>query len=375
MAEETAQEKTEQPTAKRVKESRDKGQIARSRDLNTMTVLVVAAGGFYLLGAGLIEGLLAIMHDHFSLARSEVFDESAMLNGTYRAIADGILALTPFLLLMLIAALAAPLALGGWSFSFKAFAFKTEKLNPIEGAKKIFSVRGLMEMLKALAKFALLSGALVLLLWYEAGDFLRLGSMSVEGGLDSIGDLLVWSFLLLSATLIFVAAVDVPFQLWDHAKQLRMTRQEIKDEHKETDGSPEVRSRVRTLQREIARRRMMAEIPKADVVVTNPSHYAVALRYDQKTMNAPVVVASGADLIAAQIRHVAGQYRIPILSAPPLARALYFSTEINHPIPSGLYLAVAQVLAYVFQLRARPRRQRPPVVMDDLPIPDDLRHD
>ncbi len=375
MAENPAQEKTEEPTAKRVKESRDKGQIARSRDLNTMTVLVVAAGGFFFLGAGMIDGLLAIMRDHFVLDRSEVFDESAMLNGTYRAIADGIRALVPFLLLMLFAALVAPLALGGWSFSMQSLAFKSEKLNPIEGMKKIFSVRGLVEMLKALAKFVLLSGALVLLLWHEAGDFLKLGSMSVEAGVAGIGNLLSWSLLLLSATLIFVAAIDVPFQLWDHAKQMRMTRQEIKDEHKETEGSPEVRGRVRTLQREIARRRMMAEVPRADVVVTNPSHYAVALRYDQKTMRAPIVVASGGDLIAAQIRHVAIQYNIPILSAPPLARALFFSTEINHPIPTGLYLAVAQVLAYVFQLRARPRRNRRPVVMDDLPIPDDLRHD
>ena len=175
--------------------------------------------------------------------------------------------------------------------------------------------------------------------------------------------------------MIVIAAIDVPFQLWEHIKQLRMTRQEIKDEHKETDGSPEVRGRIRGLQREIAQRRMMAEVPKADVIVTNPTHFAVALRYDQDTMNAPVVVASGVDLMATQIRYIAHEHNVPILSAPSLARALYFSTEINHPIPAGLYLAVAQVLAYIFQLRTKPRRYDEPLVMDDLPIPEDLRKD
>ena len=375
MAQETAQEKTEQPTPKRLKESRDKGQVARSRDLNTMTVLIAAAGGFFLLGDGLIQGLLDIMRDQFQLGRNTVFDTNALMLALRQAITDGLIALLPFIALMLVASLAAPLALGGWAFSAKAFAFKTEKLNPVEGMKRIFSARGLMEMFKALGKFAVIAAVLVVLLWKEANDFIRLGDVSIERGLGDIGYLLIWSFLILSSALIVIAAIDVPFQLWEHIKQLRMTRQEIKDEHKETDGSPEVRGRIRGLQREIAQRRMMAEVPKADVIVTNPTHFAVALRYDQDTMNAPVVVASGVDLMATQIRYIAHEHNVPILSAPSLARALYFSTEINHPIPAGLYLAVAQVLAYIFQLRTKPRRYDEPLVMDDLPIPDDLRKD
>lgn len=375
MAQETAQEKTEQPTPKRLKESRDKGQVARSRDLNTMTVLIAAAGGFFLLGDGLIQGLLDIMRDQFQLGRNTVFDTNALMLALRQAITDGLIALLPFIALMLVASLAAPLALGGWAFSAKAFAFKTEKLNPVEGMKRIFSARGLMEMFKALGKFAVIAAVLVVLLWKEANDFIRLGDVSIERGLGDIGYLLIWSFLILSSALIVIAAIDVPFQLWEHIKQLRMTRQEIKDEHKETDGSPEVRGRIRGLQREIAQRRMMAEVPKADVIVTNPTHFAVALRYDQDTMNAPVVVASGVDLMATQIRYIAHEHNVPILSAPSLARALYFSTEINHPIPAGLYLAVAQVLAYIFQLRTKPRRYDEPLVMDDLPIPEDLRKD
>ena len=234
-----------------------------------MTVLIAAAGGFFLLGDGLIQGLLDIMHDQFRLGRSAVFDTNAMLLALRQGITDGLLALFPFIALMLIASLAAPLALGGWAFSPKAFAFKTEKLNPVEGMKRIFSARGLMEMFKALGKFAVIAAVLVVLLWKEANDFIRLGDVSVERGLVDIGYLLIWSFLILSSALIVIAAVDVPFQIWEHVKQLRMTRQEVKDEHKETDGSPEVRGRIRNLQREIAQRRMMAEVPKADVIVTN----------------------------------------------------------------------------------------------------------
>lgn len=375
MAEEKAQEKTEQPTPKKIKDAKDKGEVARSRDLNTMTVLVAAAGGFFLLGDGLIQGLLDIMRDYFRLDRNDVFDTNKMLLGLNQAIADGLLVLLPFMLLMLCASLIAPLALGGWAFSVKALAFKTEKLNPVEGMKRIFSAKGLMEMVKALAKFIVIAAVLVALLWNEADRFIGLGNLTVERGLMDIGWLLIWSFLILSGALIVIAAVDVPFQIWDHTKKLRMTRQEVKDEHKETDGSPEVRGRVRNLQREIAQRRMMSEVPKADVIVTNPTHFSVALRYDQESMHAPIVVASGADLMAMQIRHIARAHNVPVLSAPSLARALYYSTEINKPIPSGLYLAVAQVLAHIFQLRARSRRYPETLVMDDLPIPDDLRKD
>jgi flagellar biosynthetic protein FlhB len=265
------------------------------------------------------------------------------------------LAVSPFLLVMLITAFAAPIALGGWSFSTEALAFKPDKLDPLQGMKRIFAVRGLVELVKSLAKFLLIGSVGAGLLWHYLPELMGLGRESVESGLAHTGSILSKAFIVLSASLLLIAAVDVPFQLWDHAKNLKMTRQEIRDEHKNTEGKPEVKSRIRQMQRDIAQRRMMQEIPKADVVITNPTHYAVALRYDAAKMSAPVVVAKGVELVASQIRTVAVANKVPLYEAPPLARALYYSTEINHEVPAGLYLAVAQILAYVFQLKASVR--------------------
>ena len=213
--------------------------------------------------------------------------------------------MTPFLLVMVATAFAAPVALGGWSFSTEALAFKTEKLNPLKGLKRIFAVRGLVELLKALAKFLLIGGVGAILLSHYLPELMALGRESVSSGMAHAGNILTKSFVVLSASLLLIAAIDVPFQLWDHAKNMKMTRQEVKDEHKNTEGKPEVKSRVRQMQREIAQRRMMEEIPNADVVITNPTHYAVALRYDAENMGAPVVVAKGVELVASHIRTVA----------------------------------------------------------------------
>jgi flagellar biosynthetic protein FlhB len=243
-------------------------------------------------------------------------------------------------------------ALGGWSFSAEALAFKPDKLNPLRGLKRIFAVRGLVEMIKSLAKFLLIGSIGAGLLWHYMPELMGLGRESVESGLAHTGSILSRSFIVLSVSLLLIAAIDVPFQLWDHAKNLKMTRQEVRDEHKNTEGKPEVKARIRQMQRDVAQRRMMDAIPKADVVITNPTHYAVALRYEADRMSAPVVVAKGVELVASQIRTVAVANKVPLYEAPPLARALYYSTEIGHEVPAGLYLAVAQILAYVFQLKA-----------------------
>ncbi len=242
--------------------------------------------------------------------------------------------------------------MGGWNFTLEPLSFNLEKLNPVGGIKKIFNWQGAVELFKSSAKFAVVAGVAAMLLDQRNREFLALEHEPLETGLAHAGHLYVWAFLSLSLSLTLIAAVDVPFQRWTYARRMRMTKQEVKDESRDMEGRPEIKGRIRKLQREMARRRMMQEVPKADVVVTNPTHYAVALRYDQRCMAAPRVVAKGTDLIALHIRRVAAAHGVPIFEAPPLARALHASTEIEREIPAALYLAVAQVLAYVYQLKS-----------------------
>ena len=370
------QERTEPPTPKRLTEAREKGQIARSRELNTVMGLLAAAMAFLMMGEQIINGLSEMMRHSFIIAREDIFDDAAMMNHLSAALIEDVWVILPFMLVMALVGIISSISLGGWSLSAKAMAFKISKLNPIKGMSRVFGWRGILEMLKGLAKFSLVATAGLVLLNAWGDQFLGLGNESLLQGMAHMGNLLSWSFLILSSVLIVVAAIDVPFQLWDHSRQLKMTKQEVKEEHKQTEGSPEVKGRQRQMQMETANRRMMEDVPKADVVVTNPTHYAVALRYDAENMGAPVVVAKGSEMIAAKIRSLAVENDVPLLAAPPLARALYFSTDIGEAIPEGLYRAVAQVLAYVYQLKQGPIYNREgQAPMTDLPIPDDLQHD
>jgi flagellar biosynthesis protein FlhB len=377
MAQNDGQERTEQATPKRLQEAREKGQTVRSREMSTLAMLLMAAGAMFFLGAGLVNNLSALMRGGLHLNRTQVFDPTALTRLFGQSVFDALGALFPFFLLLVVVALGAPLLLGGWSFSGKALAFNWEKLDPIKGLGRLFSWHSGMELIKALVKCALIVAVLMLWLKHNAGAILNLGTEPLNAALAHAVNLLGWAFLMCSSTMIVIAAVDVPFQIWDHAKKLKMTRQEIRDEGKETDGNPQIKGRIRTLQREMAQRRMMAEVPKADVIITNPTHYAVALRYDQSRMRAPRLVAKGAGPIAQRIREVGAEHKVSIVSAPSLARAVYHSTDLNQEIPAGLYLAVAQVLAYVFQLRRRVENPdlQPAPLPDDLPIPDDLRRD
>lgn len=376
MSEHSAQERTEQATPKRLQEARERGQVPRSRELTTMAVLLISAAGMMLLGDGIVRQNLRTMELSFAVPRAELMDPATMLLKLQQAIFESTGALMPFFVLVVAAALLAPMALSGWSFSSKAIAFKWDKLDPIKGMGRIFAVRGLVELVKALAKFCVVLAVAILILMGNAEALLGLGGEDVNPAIADAGTLLLHAFLILSGAMIVIAAIDVPFQIWDHNKQLRMTRQEIKDEFRQTDGSPEMKRRIREIQHEQSRRRMMDAVPKADVVITNPTHYAVALRYDQARMSAPVVVAKGKDLVATEIRNMALRHKVPILSAPPLARAIFYSTRLDQEIPSGLFLAVAQILAYAYQLRRRPRRGAgADKEFNDLPIPDDLRRD
>lgn len=372
----SGQEKTEPASAKKLEDAREQGQVPRSRELSTLVMLLVSASTFLALGDKIVQGLLGLLRNHFVIDRQLIFNSALIPELFWRAVNEGIHILLPFFIIMVIAAVVAPLPMGGWNFSTKALMPKFDRLDPIKGLGKVFTWKGLIELVKSLVKFLIVATAGWYLLMNKLPHFLTLGDKPLVDALSELGSDLVWVYLLLSCTLIAIAAVDVPFQMWDFHRQQRMTRQEIKDEYKDTEGSPELKSKVRSRQREIAMRRMMEKVPKADVVITNPSHYAVALRYNQSNMGAPVVVASGVDLVALQIRRIAGAHDVPILEAPALARALYYSTKIDQEIPAGLYLAVAQVLAYVYQLKQYHAhgglQPKPP---GDLPIPDDLRRD
>ncbi len=370
----SAEERTEKPTPKRLREAREKGQVPRSRELNTLMVLLAAAGTLLLLGERMIEGFTGLMRHGFVLERQALLDPATLPARMAGSLVDGLLLMAPLLAVLVVVAALSPLALGGWTFSTKAVAFKLEKLDPVKGLGRIFSVKGLMELGKTLVKFLLVAAVSVLVLHSELAQLLSLDQESVREALAHAGSLCLWAFLLISAALVVVAAVDVPFQLWQHNKQLKMTLKEIKDEQKETEGSPELKGRIRAIQREMAQRRMMQEVPTADVVVTNPTHYAVALRYDREGDAAPRVVAKGTDLMAQQIRTIAEANGVSVVSAPPLARALHALVEIDQEIPAELYVAVAHVLAYVYQLDAARRAgRRPPPPPKDLPVPEEFR--
>ncbi|MCK9619336.1 MAG: flagellar type III secretion system protein FlhB [Methylobacter sp.] len=376
MAEDSDQEKTEQPTGKRLDDARKKGQIARSRELNTFAMLIVSATLLLIQGEKIGKGLLGMMRADFQLSRETIFDPVSLTLYFKQAMIDGLMLVAPFFALMVVVAIIAPISMGGWIFSWEAISPKLEKMDPIKGIPRLFAMRGLIEMLKALLKILLVFAVAVALYRSYISELLGLGVESPEQAVDHALNIIGMCFLLLSASLIVIAMLDVPYQLWDHNKKLKMTLQEIKDEHKESEGSPEVKGRQRRMQMDMAQNRMMAEVPKADVIVTNPSHYAVALKYDQTSNGAPKLIAKGVDLIAAQIRNAAIGADVPLVASPPLARALYYSTELDREIPQGLYLAVAQILAYVYQLKAAQKNDwRAPLPPADINVPDEFKRD
>jgi len=266
-------------------------------------------------------------------------------------ILNAVLLIVPFLVVTLLATFIAPASMGGLIFSTESLTFKLDKLDPVKGIGRMFSLKSLVELVKTILKFLLLLGAAVLIYKAVEREVLGLGTLPLEDGLKRSATILAWALVAMAATMILIAAIDVPFQLFEHNKQLKMTRQEIKDEMKESDGRPEVKSRIRQLQREMSQQRMMQDVPTADVIITNPTHFSVALKYDQGGNAAPTVIAKGQDYMALQIRHIARINDIVIYEEPPLARALYASTEVGQEIPSKLFLAVARVLAYVYHLR------------------------
>jgi flagellar biosynthetic protein FlhB len=373
---ENGQEKTEQPSAKKLADAKRKGQVARSRELNSMAITMAGVISLVVMSGSVGDSVSTMMSESFVLTREQIFDIGSMTRRLGESIGQAFFALIPFFLMVILAAIFSSVALGGFSISGESIAPKLSKLSPLKGLKRVFSAKGLVEMLKAMAKFLLIGGATVFLLYNSLGQYLALHNMELSPAIQQLNSLIGWSVILLTSTMILIAAIDVPFQLWDHKRQLKMTRQEVRDEMKETEGRPEVKGRIRQLQREMAQRRMMQEVPQADVIVTNPTHYAVALKYDPETMHAPKLVAKGADLIAQNIRKVGSDAKVPVVESPMLARAIFFHTEIDSFIPAGLYMAVARLLAYVFQLKAYSAEGGVyPEMPDDIDVPEEYRHD
>jgi len=358
---ESAAERTEQATPKRLEEARKKGQVPRSVDLSTAAVCFAAALAIYTMGRHVAGQFADYMHDALSLSPAVVMSEDAIWPALTNAGSRAIWMILPILGATFFAALAAPILIGGWNFSGEALMPKFSRMNPVSGIGRMFSARGAVELGKGLAKVGVVGVIAWVLLTGLTPQLMGLSAEPLQNAIGHAASLTGYSLLILVCGLAIIAAVDVPFQLWQHAKELRMTKEEVREEYKESEGSPETRGRIREAQRALARGRMLQDVPTADVIVTNPTHFAVALRYDENKNRAPLVVAKGTELLAAKIREVATEHGVPIVEAPPLARALYKSVDIGREVPAALYVAVAQVLTYVFQLRAaRERGASPP---------------
>lgn len=375
MAEESDVERTEPASGRRLEQAREEGQVPQSRELAAFLVLFASVSGFWTMGGWFSQHATAIMRGGLSFGRAAAFDSHAMGN-TFLALSWQALALAaPLFLLCIAAAIATPFLMGGAVFSPKGLALDFSRMNPLSGFGRIFSVQGVAEMIKAILKAFLVGAVTYWVVVHQVGTLFALFTQPLNAGFKSFVNLLLMAAATLVAGVGLIAGIDVPFQLWQYYSKMRMTKEELRQESKESEGDPQVKARIRRQQREMAKKRMMSEVPTADVVVTNPSHYAVALKYDSQNMSAPQVVAKGMNLIAQKIRELALDNGVPLLEAPPLARALYRHSDIGDQVPAALYTAVAEVMAYVYQLNqfmaggANLLAPQPPV---SLPVPTEL---
>jgi flagellar biosynthesis protein FlhB len=353
MAEEAEQggERTEEPSQRRLQEAREHGQVPRSRELTTFATMIGGSVALIMTGSALAGRMAELMRRSMAVDAQSLDDPQSMFSALSGAATLTLSGLLPIFGALVVMVLLASVALGGWNFAPAALVPDFTRLSPFEGVKRLVGLRGLTELGKALLKFAVVGGVCAGVVVHLFGDVLALGRMAPRAAIGRGTGLLSWAFVWLCSSLALVAIIDVPLQLFQFRRTLRMTRQELRDEHKEHDGSPQTKQRIRQMQQAQARRRMMHNVPTADVVIVNPTHFAIALKYEPKSMRAPQVVAKGADLVAQNIRRIAEEHRVPIFESPRLARALYKSTDLNREIPAGLYMAVAQILSYIFRVR------------------------
>jgi flagellar biosynthetic protein FlhB len=344
-------ERTEDPSPKRLQDARERGQVPRSRELTTFVTMIGGSGMLVAVGGSLATCLSTILRHGLAIDPRRLGEPDAMLGTLGEAGSSALIVLLPVFGALIAVVILSTLALGGWNFSTQAMVPDFARLSPLAGVKRLFGLRGISELGKALLKCAMVGGVCAAIVSRTLHEVLALAHMEPRAAIGRGAGILSWSFVWLCGSLALVAMVDVPLQLFQFRKSLRMTRQELRDEAKESDGRPETKQRIRQIQQTLARRRMMHKVPAADVVIVNPTHFAVALKYDPKQMRAPRVLAKGVDLVAHNIRRLAEEHRVPIFESPKLARALYRSTDLNKEIPAGLYAAVAQVLSYIFRVR------------------------
>ncbi|WP_047390845.1 MULTISPECIES: flagellar biosynthesis protein FlhB [Chitinibacter] len=372
MAEDSDLERTEPASQRRLDEARKKGQVPRSHELTTFATLLVGLVAIIFTGPDLYAAMKEIMVTALSFQRQQLISTAAMGEMLFALGKIAIIALLPIFGAVVLVTILTPMLIGGWLFSGEALTPNFGRLNPMSGIGRMFSPRTIVETIKTILKSALIGGVAAWLMWQERADFIQLLVMPADSGFGMLWQMTRHTLLLVIAAMAVIVLIDVPYQLWDYYKGLRMTKEEVRQEHKEAEGDPHVKARIRQLQREAARKRMMAEIPKANVVVTNPTHYAVAIRYDSK-MRAPIVVAKGAFLLAERIIEIAKDNKVAVLRTPPFARALYHHADLGEEIPSALYTATAEVLAYIYQLDLYRREGGfEPVLNTDLPVPPEL---
>jgi flagellar biosynthetic protein FlhB len=374
MAQSGDQEKTEEPTSRKLEKAREEGQVARSTELPAASVTIAALGMLYLTGDTLIHKMAEAFVSGFNFDRKLVHSPNLLPAIFGHEVLESFILVAPLMLLTITIAIASSGATGGFLFSTKAIAPKGSKLNPLNGLKRMFGTKALVELVKALLKFALVAGVVTWVLYDNVSTLNNIGKMAFEPAMAVAGQLLAKSALIMACALILIAAIDVPFQRWEFMKSMRMSIQDIKDEMKDMEGRPEVKAQIRRRQREMSNRRMIDNVKDADVVITNPEHFAVALSYDPNGDSAPVLLAKGTDEVAARIRAEAEKHGIEIFRAPPLARALYFTTDLDQPVPEDLYYAVAQVIAYVFNL-ASIRPGAPPLQRPQPKVPKNMQFD
>jgi flagellar biosynthetic protein FlhB len=344
-------ERTEEPSQRRLQEARERGQIPRSRELTNFATMIGGSAALVAIGGTVAAHLSQLMRRSLSIDEKSLRTTDSMAASLSDAGISAVTAILPIFGTLVCMVLLASVVLGGWNFSTTALTPDFSRLSPLSGIKRLFGFHGVSELVKALLKCAVVGGVCAAVVSSVFGDVLALGGMAPRAAISRGAGLLSWAFVWLCASLALVAIVDVPLQIFQFKRALRMTRQELRDESKELDGRPETKQRIRQMQQTLARRRMMHKVPGADVLIVNPTHFAVALKYDPKKMRAPVVLAKGVDLVAQNIRRIAEEYRVPVFESPKLARALYRSTDLNKEIPSGLYVAVAQILSYIFRVR------------------------
>ncbi|NLU98652.1 flagellar biosynthesis protein FlhB [Marinomonas sp. UCMA 3892] len=372
---EDGSEKTESASSKKLQDARNKGNLPRSKDLSSALLLIVAAATIYGTGTLLVRDLAVLFDFNFLVERADVFDLSRMVFHLYESVVAMMDSMVLLMAVLAVAGIVGSIALGGLNFSWEPLTPKLSKMSPIAGLKRMFSVQSLVELFKSIAKVTLVGIVSVLVVNYFLPETLGLTFQSIELAIAHGIDIVIWSFVFVTLALALIAAIDVPFQVWSHKEKLKMTKQEVKDEYKQQEGDPLVRGRIRQMQRQAAMNRMMSDVPSADVIITNPTHFSVALKYDQAGGAAPVLLAKGGDFIALKIREVGNHYDIPVIQSPALARAIYHHTEIGDEIPQGLFKVVAQLLAYVYQLRNARMGAPRPETMPNLDVPDEFQWD